>query len=69
MKFWKMNGAGNDFVLINNIEEKIPEEKFPELAKTLCTRRLSIGADGMMIVEKPLKGGDLRMIFFNSDGS
>ena len=26
MKFWKMNGAGNDFIVINNIEEKIPEE-------------------------------------------
>ena len=69
MKFWKMNGAGNDFILINNIEEKLPQEVFPELAKTLCARRLSIGADGMMIVEKPTMGGDLKMIFYNSDGS
>jgi len=69
MKFWKMNGAGNDFILINNIEEKLPQEVFPELARTLCARRLSIGADGMMIVEKPSMGGDLRMIFYNSDGS
>ena len=69
MKFWKMNGAGNDFVLINNIEEKLPEECFADLARTLCKRRLSIGADGMMIVEKPAMGGDLRMCFYNSDGS
>ncbi|MBQ6470086.1 MAG: diaminopimelate epimerase [Lachnospiraceae bacterium] len=69
MKFWKMNGAGNDFILINNIEEKLPAEVFPDLARTLCTRRLSIGADGMMIVEKPTMGGDLKMLFFNSDGS
>ena len=64
-----MNGAGNDFILINNIEEKLPEEAFPHLARVLCTRRLSIGADGLMVVEKSTKGADLRMIFFNSDGS
>ncbi len=71
MKFWKMNGAGNDFLIINNIEEKIPHEKFPEIAKILCERRLSIGADGLMVVEKPEKipGADYRMLFFNSDGS
>ena len=69
MKFWKLNGAGNDFILINNMEEKLPHEKLPQLAKTLCRRRFSIGADGMIIVEKPEKGGDCRMIFFNSDGT
>ena len=69
MKFWKMNGAGNDFILINNMEEKLPQDSFPDLARTLCARRLSIGADGLMVVEKPLQGGDLRMIFYNSDGS
>ena len=69
MKFWKMNGAGNDFILINNIEEQLPPDSFPALARTLCARRLSIGADGLMVVEKPLQGGDLRMVFYNSDGS
>ena len=71
MKFWKMNGAGNDFIIINNIEEKIPEEKFPEIAKLLCERHLSIGADGFMVVEKPTEGidADYRMLFYNSDGS
>ena len=53
MRFWKMNGAGNDFIIINNMEEKIPGEKFPYIAKTLCERHLSIGADGFMVVEKP----------------
>ena len=53
MKFWKMNGAGNDFIIINNMEEKISVEKFPYIAKTLCERHLSIGADGFMAVEKP----------------
>ena len=31
MKFWKMNGAGNDFLLVNNMEEKIPLEKYPDI--------------------------------------
>ena len=69
MKFTKMQGAGNDFIVINNIIEGIPEERLSGLAKRLCTRRLSIGADGMMVVEKAQNGGDYRMIFFNSDGS
>ncbi len=69
MRFTKMQGAGNDFIVINNIIEKIPEESLSGLAKRLCTRRLSIGADGMMVVEKAQNGGDYRMIFFNSDGS
>lgn len=64
-----MQGAGNDFIVINNIEEKISPEKFSLLAKTLCARRMSIGADGMMIVDPPQKDGDYRMHFYNADGS
>lgn len=69
MKFWKMNGAGNDFLILNNLEEHLPQEDFPRLARTLCERRLSIGADGLMVVEAPDQGGDYRMLFFNSDGT
>lgn len=69
MKFWKMNGAGNDFVILNNIEEQLPESVFPTIAKTLCERHLSIGADGLMVVDVPRQGGDYRMLFYNSDGS
>lgn len=69
MKFWKMNGAGNDFIIINNIKEHIPQEKQSAVVKTLCERHLSIGADGMMFVEKPQHGGDFKMIYYNSDGS
>ncbi|MBR5025998.1 MAG: diaminopimelate epimerase [Victivallales bacterium] len=68
MKFWKMNGAGNDFIIIDNRVEKIPHEKLPSMAKTLCERHLSIGADGFMVVEASEKA-DYRMLFFNSDGS
>ena len=69
MKFWKMNGAGNDFLVLNNLEEHLPVECLPEIARTLCERRLSIGADGLMVVDAPQEGGDYRMLFYNSDGS
>ena len=69
MKFWKMNGAGNDFIIVNNLEEHLPPESFPEIARTLCARRMSIGADGLMVVDTPTQGGDYKMLFFNSDGS
>lgn len=69
MKFWKMNGAGNDFLVLNNLEEHLPQEILPDIARTLCERHLSIGADGMMVIEAPTMGGDYKMLFFNSDGS
>ncbi len=69
MKFWKMNGAGNDFIILNNLEEHLPHERLPQIARTLCERHLSIGADGLMVADAPQEGGDFRMLFFNSDGS
>ena len=69
MKFWKMNGAGNDFIILNNLEERLPLEAIPQIARTLCRRRMSIGADGLMVVEAADQGGDFKMLFFNSDGS
>jgi len=64
-----MNGAGNDFLILNNLEEQLPAESFPQIARTLCERHLSIGADGFMVVDAPTQGGDYKMLFFNSDGS
>lgn len=69
MRFTKMNGAGNDFIIINNMEEKIPVEKLNQVAATLCQRRQSLGADGFMAVDQPDLGGDFKMRFYNSDGS
>ena len=69
MQFWKMNGAGNDFIILNNLQEGLSADCFPALARRLCERRLSIGADGLMVVERPQSGGDYRMLFYNSDGS
>lgn len=69
MRFWKMNGAGNDFIVLNNLEERLPKEAFPQMAKTLCERHLSVGADGFMVIDAPTQGGDFKMLFYNSDGS
>ena len=44
MQFWKMNGAGNDFIILNNLQEGLSADCFPALARRLCERRLSIGA-------------------------
>ena len=64
-----MNGAGNDFIILNNLEEHLPVDRLPQVARTLCERHLSIGADGLMVVDAPTQGGDYRMRFYNSDGS
>ena len=53
LRFWKMNGAGNDFVILNNLEEHLPLEQLPQIARTLCERHMSIGADGLMVVDAP----------------
>lgn len=70
MNFWKMNGAGNDFIIIDNREKKLPEDQLPRLIRTICERHLSLGADGVMLVEKPEDpAADVKMRYFNSDGS
>lgn len=69
MKFSKFQGAGNDFIILNNMEEQIPTEKLGQVARQLCRRRFSIGADGLMAVDFPSEGGDYRMRFYNADGS
>ena len=69
MEFWKMNGAGNDFIVIDNRDGTVDAAQWPRIARTLCERHLSLGADGLMVVERPANGGDYRMLFLNSDGS
>ena len=70
MKFTKMHGAGNDFILVDNRQERIPKEKMGEIAHALCQRRMSVGADGMMFLDA-YEGGeaDVTMHFYNADGS
>lgn len=69
MNFHKMNGAGNDFIIIDNRTLNLTTPQLSALARYLCHRRFGIGADGLMAVEPPKQGGDFAMGFFNSDGT
>lgn len=69
MNFTKMQGAGNDFIIINNMDSSLPCDIFSSMSKRLCTRRLSIGADGLMVLVPSEKDADFKMLFYNSDGS
>ncbi|UCH38347.1 MAG: diaminopimelate epimerase [Candidatus Bathyarchaeota archaeon] len=68
VRFWKMHGIGNDYILIDNRQEAILEEELPMLAQQTCQRRFSIGADGLLLLSTS-KLADVRMRIFNSDGS
>lgn len=68
MRFAKMQGAGNDFVIIDTFSEKIEEADYSSLAVRLCDRNFGVGADGLMLV-LPSDTQDIRMRIFNSDGT
>lgn len=63
-RFWKLEGAGNDFVLL----EALPKGRSgPELARALCDRRRGVGADGLLLLER--RGARPRLRYWNADGS
>src|SRR5919197_4126354 len=66
LRFTKMNGAGNDFILIDNRAGEIDLNR-TRIAR-LCDRHRGIGADGILLLEKPTKHADFRMRYFNADG-
>jgi len=68
IEFMKMSGTGNDFILIDNRDRKIPESKMSYLAERACRRRESVGADGMIFIVNSDKY-DFEWRFYNSDGS
>ncbi|MCX8176707.1 MAG: diaminopimelate epimerase [Candidatus Bathyarchaeota archaeon] len=68
LSFWKMHGLGNDYIVIDNMDDRIRSREMPELAMRLCRRRFSVGADGL-IFACPSKNADVRMRIFNPDGS
>jgi diaminopimelate epimerase len=66
LRFTKMNGAGNDFVLIDNRTGDVHLDR-SKIAR-LCDRHRGIGADGILLLEKASNRADFRMRYFNADG-
>ncbi len=66
IEFTKMEGLGNDFIVIDDREETLTD--LPELARRLCHRRFGIGADQLLLV-RPSRVADARMVIYNPDGS
>jgi diaminopimelate epimerase len=66
--FTKMSGSGNDFILIDNRARVVDELELPGFITGICRRRVSVGADGVILIEASATA-DFRWRFFNADGS
>jgi len=66
LRFTKMNGAGNDFVMIDNRGGDVRLQ--PEQIVRICDRHRGVGADGILLLEKGSNGADFRMRYYNRDG-
>ena len=67
IEFFKYQGTGNDFVILDNRENKYSGLTVKQV-KQICNRRFGIGADGLMLLTKK-EGYDFEMIYFNADGN
>ena len=67
LEFYKYQGTGNDFVMIDNRTKKFPKENTTVISK-LCHRNFGVGADGVILIESD-PTYDFKMIYFNADGS
>lgn len=66
--FFKMSGSGNDFIIIDNRESLISDDYLNQLVVGACRRKMSVGADGLMLIEAS-KTVDFKWRFYNADGS
>lgn len=65
MEFYKYQGTGNDFIIIDNRDLQFPKDK--KIIEKLCNRRFGIGADGLILLENDEKY-DFKMVYYNADG-
>jgi len=68
ISFTKMSGTGNDFIIIDNRSNEIKKEQVAGLAKRICRRQFSVGADGLILIENSAEA-DFSWQFHNADGS
>lgn len=68
INFWKMHGLGNDYIVIDNRDGLLQENELSKIAKKMCLRRYSIGADGLLLIFDS-NSADSKMRIFNADGS
>jgi diaminopimelate epimerase len=66
LRFSKMNGAGNDFVMIDNRVGDL--QLAPDQIAKICDRHRGVGADGVLVLERATNGADFRMRYYNADG-
>lgn len=66
--FMKLSGSGNDFILIDNREKVVDPKRAGPLAAKVCAHRLSVGGDGLILIERSRRA-DFRWRLFNADGS
>ncbi len=66
--FMKLSGSGNDFILIDNRHRIVDPRQAGQLAKKVCTHRMSVGGDGLILIERSRRA-DFRWRLFNADGS
>ena len=69
LKFTKMQGCGNDFIIVDYEEFQNFDIQMSELAIKLCDRHFGIGADGLIIPNTSVEDADIGWFFYNSDGS
>ena len=66
LRFTKMNGAGNDFVMLDNRKGEL--HLAPQQIVRICDRHRGVGADGVLVLEEAANGADFRMRYYNADG-